>query len=321
MKDKYIKLIVDEENIDERIDIFIRDNYDESRNKIQEQIKEHNILLNDEKVKTNYRLKEGDIISFDPKIFELEEIKSEDIDLEVLYEDEYLSVVFKDKGILTHPTNKIRKNTLVNGLLYNYTRDNLSDLNGQDRPGIVHRLDKDTSGLLLIAKDNETHKKLSDQFRNREVDKYYLAICYGKFEETNGLIESYISRDLNNRKRMRSGIEGRYSKTLYKSLQYIDGYSLVLVKIITGRTHQIRVSMKDLNHPIVGDMLYYNRKSEFNIDSQLLNSYSIGFIHPYKEKYMRFHRKPDDEFLRVGNIIGFNFNNIDEEINKFEEEI
>ncbi len=311
MTSEEIRLIVDDSE-NERIDVYIRDNYEESRSKIQNQIKEGNILVNNERIKANYKVKDGDIISFSSSIFKLKELKGENLDLKVVYEDEYLAVIFKPKGMLTHPTTTIREHTLVNALLYKYNRNGLSNLNGYDRPGIVHRLDMDTSGLLVIAKNNDIHEKLSNEFKSRNVKKYYLAITYGEFDKKEDIIESFISRSSSNRKRMESSINGKYAKSKYWVIDSKRGYSLVLVKIYTGRTHQMRVHMNDINHPLVGDKLYFNRKSEFNVDSQLLNSYELSFIHPVLKKQMTFSHIPDDEFMRISNILKFNFKNIEE---------
>lgn len=294
-------LIEDVENL--RIDLFLADKYkNHSRSKISRLIKSGDILVNDKLVKPSYLVEKGDKISV--KTLEEEKIKliAENIPLDIIYEDEYIIILNKPKGLVVHPGVDNYSGTLVNGLL-NYTKE-LSDIGGEERPGIVHRLDKDTSGLLVIAKDNETHKILSEQLINREMKREYLLLVKGVIEEDRGKIDEPIGRNPNNRLKMTVIYENsKEAITYYKVLKRYDQYTYLKASLYTGRMHQIRVHMSHLGFPIVGDRVYGLKDKEFNVKDQLLHSYKIGFIHPVSKKYMEFTNHESKELNKVLNIL------------------
>ncbi len=269
-------------DVGKRADVFISENLDISRSQIKNLMKSAEILINGEVVKAGYILSENDEITIDIK--EKEGLKAEPIPIDVLFEDEYMAIIRKPQGIVVHPGAGIERGTLVSGLMNRF--GNLSNID-ESRPGIVHRLDKDTSGLMIIAKNNEFYEKIIEEFKNRLIEKKYLAFVHGRVDNK-GIVEGYIGRHHINRLKMTlkdSG--GKYSKTSYSPLEVYSEYSLLDVCLHTGRTHQIRVHMASINHPIVGDLLY-GRKNKFNIESQLLHSYYLKFIHPITKKEMEF---------------------------------
>ena len=274
-----IELFVDEED-DERLDVYLAVQLNEvSRSFIQKLIKEGLVIVNGETKKPRYLVKEGDYIKFQiPKPKKLE-IVHEDIPLDIHYEDEDIVIVNKPKDMVVHPAPGNYRGTLVNALLYHI--DNLSSINGIIRPGIVHRLDKDTSGLLVVAKNDNSHRFLSEQLKNREILREYVAITHGVLKNEEGIIDAPIGRDPRDRKRMAvNARNGKGAITYYRVLDYLDGYTLVQANLKTGRTHQIRVHFKHINHPIVGDPVYSNRKEDRKYDGQFLHARKLGFIHP-----------------------------------------
>ena len=269
-------------DVGKRADVFISENLDISRSQIKNLMKSAEILINGEVVKAGYILSENDEITIDIK--EKEGLKAEPIPIDVLFEDDYMAIIRKPQGIVVHPGAGIERGTLVSGLMNRF--GNLSNID-ESRPGIVHRLDKYTSGLMIIAKNNEFYEKIIEEFKNRLIEKKYLAFVHGRVDNK-GIVEGYIGRHHINRLKMTlkdSG--GKYSKTSYSPLEVYSEYSLLDVCLHTGRTHQIRVHMASINHPIVGDLLY-GRKNKFNIESQLLHSYYLKFIHPITKKEMEF---------------------------------
>lgn len=274
-----------EEDLDKRLDMFLCELYpDLSRNKIQTFIKNGDVLVNDTKVKTGYALKESDIITAN----ELE-VKSDieynlekvNMNLEILYEDDDVLVINKPKGLVVHPANSYEGDTLVNGLLYQI--DRLSTINGATRPGIIHRIDKDTSGLLLIAKSNEAHVILAKDISEHKVDRNYYAICYGTFEGKTGTINMPISRDESNRLRMAVNEGGKNAVTHFEVMEQYLNHSLLKVQLETGRTHQIRVHLAKIGHPLLGDPTYGPRKV-FGEEGQFLHAYKLSFMHPIKKE-------------------------------------
>lgn len=274
-----------EEDLEKRLDMFLCELYpDLSRNKIQTFIKNGDVLVNDTKVKTGYALKESDIITAN----ELE-VKSDieynlekvNMNLEILYEDDDVLVINKPKGLVVHPANSYEGDTLVNGLLYQI--DRLSTINGATRPGIIHRIDKDTSGLLLIAKSNEAHVILAKDISEHKVDRNYYAICYGTFEGKTGTINMPISRDESNRLRMAVNEGGKNAVTHFEVMEQYLNHSLLKVQLETGRTHQIRVHLAKIGHPLLGDPTYGPRKV-FGEEGQFLHAYKLSFMHPIKKE-------------------------------------
>lgn len=302
MKEEFI---ISDENINKRLDKFCTEispnNF--SRAFIQEAIKSGKILVNNEIKKQNYKLKMKDIISLEyEKNDEMKkEILPEDIDLDIIYEDDYILVINKDPGIIVHPAGNIWKGTIVNSLKHNYNfTDNFDD---EKRPGIVHRLDKDTSGILLIAKNPEVKEILSKQFKERVTDKYYLAITKGKLPNKKGIINKPIGRNPNQRHKMTIMGGAKESITKYKVLKNFKGdYNLLWLKILTGRTHQIRVHMKYIKNPILGDFMYNNKTvGEKGANRQMLHAAKISFFHPITNERMTLIAPLKDDFKEVIN--------------------
>lgn len=287
-----------------RIDKFISDELEEiPREKIKDFIKDKKIKVNDKIVKPSFKLKEGDEIEIDDSLFHVPTIDPEAMDLKVVYENDDYAIIDKDSNVIVHPAGKIVTGTLVNGLLDRYGYDGLSHIGGDDRPGIVHRLDKDTTGLIAITKNNESYKYFKKMFETRKVDKIYYAIVFGTFDKKSGTIENYMDRDPHNRRKMAVTSSGRKAISHYDVVAESDGFSLVKIKIVTGRTHQIRVHMTHLNHPILGDPVYGNVKHNFNLDHQLLHCAYVGFT-DMDGKYVSYKAKPHDDFLKYQKILG-----------------
>lgn len=287
-----------------RVDKYISDELDEiPREKIKDFIKASLIKVNNEKVKPSTKLKMGDEIFIDDSLFEVPEIVPEDIPLDIVYENEDYAIINKQKNLIVHPAGSIVTGTLVNALLFKYGYDGLSHIGGEDRPGIVHRLDKDTTGLMVIAKNNESYRYLKELFETRKVRKEYLAIVFGNFDQKSGRIENFMDRDPYNRRKMAVRPSGRKAISEYQVLSEVDGFSLVKVHIITGRTHQIRVHMTDINHPLLGDPVYGNFKHKFNLDHPLLHCTHLAFTDK-DGREMVFDKEVPEEFEKYKNILG-----------------
>ncbi len=268
-----------------RLDIIASEKLSQSRSHIKILIDEGKVLLNGKKVKAGQLVKEGWKISYDfEQAKPLEAIK-EDIDFEIIYQDDDLLVINKPQGLVVHPCSSTKSGTLVNGLLAKI--DNLSGINGVLRPGIVHRLDKNTSGLMIVAKNDFAHKFLASEIEKKvDFERQYIALCEGHFKESEGKIEGFLQRDKKDRKKMAVAANGKYAITHYKVIEQIGKYDLVKFKLETGRTHQIRVHCKSLGHPIVGDDVY--GRSVKGLKGQLLHSYNLKFIHPRTKNSMSF---------------------------------
>ena len=279
-----MEVVVNSES-NERIDKYLSNNTELSRTLISKMIDNGFILVNNKKTKSNYKVKEKDIIYIDDHYQEPMEVNPEKIDLNIIYEDEDIIVINKPSGMVVHPGNGNYSGTLVNGLMY-YT-NNLSDMNGEIRPGIVHRIDKDTSGLIIIAKNNKTHEILSKYFQDKTITRTYIALVKGELNTNTATIDAPIGRSENDRKKM--AITAKNSKNAITHLTVLKrykGYTLVKLKLDTGRTHQIRVHMSYIGHPVYNDPVYTNDKcSEFG---QFLHSYSMEFIHPTSKEKMYF---------------------------------
>lgn len=281
-----------EENIESRLDVYLSSILDESRTRIQDLIKSGNILVNGLKIKGSYKLVKGDELTVNiPELKELD-IKPQNIKLDIVYEDKYLLVVNKPAGMIVHPAKGHVDGTLVNALLYNIK--DLSGINGTLRPGIVHRLDKDTSGLIIVAKDDKTHQLLTDMFKNKEIEKIYYAIIKMDLKKESGRIETYIGRDKKDRKKMSVNSEGKFAITNFERIDHNAKYSLLKINLETGRTHQIRVHMSHFFAPIIGDSVY-GRKDEFN--RQMLHAYSLKFRHPITKKDMYITSRLHNDFI------------------------
>ena len=300
-----MQIIVNEENYSEntRLDKFLSDEISEySRSKLTKLIKSKDILVNDRPVKANYLVNINDKIDINLKKLDILPVLAQNIQLDIIYKDEYLAIINKPVGMIVHPTETIRQDTLVNALLYHF--DILSDLNGEERPGIVHRLDMDTSGLLVVAFNNEVHEKLKNQFQNRTIKKKYVAIVNGNFDQPTMTIEKPIARSMRNRKLMTVDESGRYAKTSLDVISQVEGYSLLDIDLFTGRTHQIRVHLNSINRPILGDPLYNKVKTKFNLNNQLLQAYRLEFIHPITKENMDFEIEYNKQITKYINVLG-----------------
>ncbi|WP_069650198.1 RluA family pseudouridine synthase [Caloranaerobacter ferrireducens] len=297
-----IELIV-EDDISERIDSYLAKKLEEvSRSYIKKLIKDGNIKVNDMQIKPKYVVNKGDLITI--KLPEPEELEliPEDLPIEIVYEDEDVAVVNKPQGMVVHPAPGNYSGTLVNALLFHL--ESLSTINGVVRPGIVHRIDKDTSGLLMIAKNDFAHMELSKQLKEHSITRIYYALVEGNIKEDSGTINAPIGRHPVDRKKM--AVTDRNSKnaiTHYKVLERFGQYTLIEAKLETGRTHQIRVHMSYIKHPLVGDPVYGSKKNKFKQEGQLLHAKVIGFIHPRTKKYMEFDSELPDYFNKVLNIL------------------
>lgn len=287
-----------------RIDKYLSDLFEEiPREKVKDFIKDEKIKINNKKIKPSYKLIFNDEIEISDKLFEKEKIEAEDMNLKIIYENEDYAIIDKDENVIVHPAGSIVSGTLLNGLLDHFGYDNLSHIGGDDRPGIVHRLDKDTTGLMVIAKSNSSYKYLKNLFETRKIDKEYLAICNGIFQKKSGTIQTFMDRDPNNRRKMAVTNSGRDAISKYEVISENNGYSLVKIKILTGRTHQIRVHMTHINHPLLGDPVYGNVKHKFNLDHQLLHCHKLGFTDKngiYKEFCADCH----EDFKKYQKILG-----------------
>lgn len=296
--DNIIKIDVYNDNED-RLDLFLSEELEGiTRSAIQKLIKSGNITVNNKVKKSSYLLKEGDRVLINIPEARPIEIFPEDIPIDILYEDNDLAIVNKVQGMVVHPAPGNYSGTLVNALLFHI--GDLSMTNGLIRAGIVHRLDKDTSGLLIIAKNEITHYELTKQFKDRSVLKEYITLVHNNVKE-DGKINKPIGRNPKNRKKMAVVQNGKEAITSYQVLKSYNKYTLLKIDLKTGRTHQIRVHMADINHPIVGDPVYSSGKNEFKIDKQLLHAFKIGFIHPKREEYMEFEKDVPEDFENIIN--------------------
>ncbi len=288
----------------QRLDLYLLETEfkDKSRSFVQNLIKGEHVLVNDLKVKTGYILKTGDEVT----IFDVEPVKLDlkpvNLNLDILYEDEHLLVINKPEGLVVHPASSYHEPTLVHGLMHQV--ESLSSINGVIRPGIVHRIDKDTSGLLVVAKTDEAHQNLSEKLKNHEIKRTYLALVYHDFTEEEGTITAPIGRHPKNRLKMTVIEDGKHAVTHFKVLKRFDKkYTLISCELETGRTHQIRVHMAYINHPIVGDPLY-GPKQVISDHGQFLHATKLSFEHPIKKEYMTFTADIPDYFQKFIDQLG-----------------
>ncbi len=292
MADSRYLFHVTEEYEDERIDKYISVLIDSlSRSFIQKLLKDGHVLVNDQPVKQNFRLKEGDEVAFSlPKAVE-PDILPEDIPLDILYEDDDVLVVNKPKGMVVHPAAGHYSHTLVNALMY-HCRDSLSGINGVMRPGIVHRIDRDTTGSLLVCKNDAAHISIAAQLKEHSIVRRYRAVVYGVLDQEEGTVDLPVGRDPHDRKRMAAGVKnGKEAVTHYKVLQRFHGYTYIECRLETGRTHQIRVHMEAIGHPLLGDEVYRrnmpgNGKPPCQLQGQTLHAMILGFRHPGSGEYI-----------------------------------
>lgn len=285
-----MKLIVEQSDAGQRLDVYVSSRLDTiSRSCAQQLVLGGNILVNGDKQSSKkYKVKTSDEIEVDIPEPEENSVEPEDIALDIVYEDDDVLVVDKPRGMVVHPGAGTANGTLVNALL-NYCGDSLSSINDSDRPGIVHRIDKDTSGLLMVAKNNNAHESLAAQLKNHSCRREYTALVYDNIVEDDITIDKPIGRDERNRlRRAVNGSAPRDAVTHIHVIKRYGKYTLVKARLETGRTHQIRVHMAYISHPLVGDLLYGPRKQKFVKDGQLLHAGVLGFIHPTSGEYMEF---------------------------------
>ena len=289
-----IKLIVDEDLSDIRIDLYLKESTDLSRTYIQNLISNNRILVNGESTTNKYKVKVNDSISIDYDEKTLTTISPRDIPLDIIYEDEDVIVINKQKGLVVHPAPGNYDNTLVNGLLY-LSKD-LSDVNGYYRPGIVHRIDKDTSGLLVVAKNNKAHQILSNQLQDKTCFRKYYAIVNGVVENNKGEIDAPIGRNPKDRQKMCvTDLNSKDAYTIFTTLERYNDSSLLDIELKTGRTHQIRVHMAYINHYVINDPKY--GKNLIDETGQYLHAYYLSFIHPTTNKRVEFYA-PMPEYMK-----------------------
>jgi len=303
MEDKEINYIIDDEQAGIRIDKLISNqNEGLTRNHIQNLIGQGHITVNQKQVKTNYKVKAGDQICIQLPEPEDIHIEPEDIPLDIVYEDEDLLVINKPKGMVVHPAAGHYSGTLVNAVMY-HCRENLSSINGVLRPGIVHRIDMDTTGLLVVCKNDLAHNSLAEQLKVHSITRKYQAIVYGTFKEPTGTIDRPIGRHPVDRKKQAIDVRnGRQAVTHYRVLEtFGDKYSLIECQLETGRTHQIRVHMASIQHPLLGDTVYGPNKNPYHLQGQALHAGTLGFNHPRTGEYMEFTKEPPEYFQTLIN--------------------
>ncbi|HBV68880.1 MAG TPA: RNA pseudouridine synthase [Clostridiales bacterium] len=300
--DNEIIIISDTEN--ERIDVYISSQQgDISRNSVQKLIADGSIRVNDKNVKANYKVKLNDCIRIVLPEPEVLDIAAEDIPIEIVYEDDDLAVINKPQGMVVHPAPGHYSGTLVNGLMYHLK--NLSSINGILRPGIVHRLDMNTSGLMLVAKNDKSHNFLAKCLKEHSINRIYFALVEGNITNDSGVIDAPLGRSEKDRKKRTVTYKNsKNAVTNYWVEKRYGKYTLIKLKLETGRTHQIRVHMKHIGHPVVGDDVYGSKTNKFLLNGQLLHSKSIGFVHPSTGEYMEFESELPDYFQKVLKIIG-----------------
>ena len=269
-----------------------------SRTTIQRMIEEGNVLVNEKIVKTSYKVLEGDLITIIPEEAKEIDLLAQDIPLNVVYEDDDILLVNKQKGMVVHPGNGNPDGTLVNAIMAR-CKESLSGIGGKIRPGVVHRIDKDTSGLVIIAKNDKAHIDISEQIKNRAVEKTYLALVRGNIKENEAVINMPIARSVKDRKKMAVDKKGKEAITEFEVLKRYDGFTYIKVKIKTGRTHQIRVHMAEIGYPIVGDEVYSNGRNPFGIKGQMLHAAKLGFIHPKTKEKVVFEAPLPEYFEEI----------------------
>ncbi len=281
------RFVVEQNDVGKRLDVFLEEKLQQSRSHIKNMIEDDLVFYNQKNVKSGQKLKLGDVIEcqeFEPKELDL---SPQNIDIDIVYEDDDLAVINKPQGMVVHPAGGNESNTLVNALLFHLK--NLSSINGVVRPGIVHRIDKNTSGLLVVAKNDKAHISLAKQIEEKSCHRYYLALCHGNFKEDNGTITTHIARSKKDRKQMAvcPDNEGKIAITHYNVLQRFGDYTFVEFVLSTGRTHQIRVHSKYIHHPIVGDDVY-GVTDKFKTNGQLLHAYKLELTQPTTGERLTF---------------------------------
>ena len=295
--------IVDESTDHIRIDKYLNELLpDQSRSYIQKLLKDGHILVNNSIIKPNYKVKADDRIQIDiPEPIEAN-IEAENIPLDIIYEDNDVLIVNKPKEMVVHPAPGNYSGTLVNALMY-HCKDSLSNINGVLRPGIVHRIDKNTTGCLIVCKNDQSHNFVADQLSEHSINRIYVGIVYGVLKDDEGTIDVPIGRNKRDRKLMSVNEDGKRAITHYKVLKRFRDYTLVQFKLETGRTHQIRVHMAYINHPLLGDDQYGRQKCKFNLTGQCLHAKTIGLIHPSTKEYIEFEVDEPEYFKHLLDIL------------------
>lgn len=292
-----VTITIEQENAGERIDKALSTiQEDWSRSQIANWITDGIIKVNGEGVKAKYKVKEGDVIEVDVPDPESLEVIPEDLDLEIIYEDKDVLVVNKPKGMVVHPAPGHLTGTLVNGLMHHC--QDLSGINGVLRPGIVHRIDKDTSGLLMVAKNDHAHHSLVDQLVNKTVTRKYTALVHGHIAHDKGTIDAPIGRDPKDRQKQAIVDNGKHAVTHFTVMERLGDYTLVECRLETGRTHQIRVHMNYIGYPLVGDPKYGPKKT-IDFGGQVLHAGVLGFVHPVTEEYLEFEVPLPDDYVAL----------------------
>ena len=294
--------IVEKEDIGKRLDIYLSEKNEEiTRSYIKNLIDDGKVLVNGKIVKSGFKVKPGDSIDVEIVEKQAENIVAEDIPLDIVYEDEDIIIINKAKGMVVHPANGNYTGTVVNSLMHSH-EGRLSSINGVVRPGIVHRIDKDTSGIIVVAKNDNAHKKLSDQFKVHSISRKYVALVKGIIKEDELTIDKPIGRSTKDRKKMAvTDKNSRNAVTHISVLRrfYTSNVTLVEARLETGRTHQIRVHMASLHHPLIGDEVYGKKDPKFKVEGQMLHAKSLGFIHPTTNEFVEFDSELPDYFKKI----------------------
>ena len=300
-----MKIIVDELINNERLDLYLSKILtDLSRSKLQQEIKNGKITVDEVKIKPSAKLKGGEVIVIDDDLNQKSlQIIPEKLPLEIVWENENMTVINKPSGMLTHPTTIELSGTLVNALLYHYGRENLSNINGEMRLGIVHRLDRNTSGLIMIAKNNKTHEFLTNKMKEKAFRKNYLAVVRGVIEQDEFMIKTPIGRHPTQPYKMAVSENGKESLSIVKVLKRFKSATLIDVTLVTGRTHQIRVHLSSINHPVYNDTLYGFGKMKIRTEEQVLQSYKLEFPEPFSENKILLEIPMDAKLQKVLNFL------------------
>lgn len=295
---------IEKEDVSKRLDIFLTEKNDEiTRSYIKNLIEDGKILVNGDTVKSGYKLKFNDLVDVEIVEKQAENIIPEDIPLNIVFEDDDIIIINKEKGMVVHPANGNYTGTIVNSLM-NSHKDNLSSINGVIRPGIVHRIDKDTSGIIVVAKNDNAHKKLSEQFKVHSIKRKYIALVKGIVKEDSITIDKPIGRSTKDRKKM--AITDKNSRNAVTHISvlkrfYSSNVTLIETQLETGRTHQIRVHMTSLHHPLVGDEVYGKKDPKFKVNGQMLHAKYLGFIHPTTNEFVEFDSELPEYFKDILN--------------------
>lgn len=297
--DEIREFLVEESSDLDRLDVFLSEQLgDMSRSYIQKIIKDKKVSVNGKERKANYVVKENDKVVIEIPAPKLLEVEAENIPLDIVYEDDDVLIINKPQNMVVHPAPGNYTGTLVNAIIY-HCKDKLSSINGIIRPGIVHRIDKDTSGLLMIAKNNNAHNSLADQLKDHSIEREYEFICHGVVKEDKITVNKPLARNPKDRLKMAIVEGGREAITHFEVIKRYENFTHMRAKLETGRTHQIRVHALSLNHPLLGDSIYGPKNTKFKLQGQTLHAKKLGFIHPTKEEYVEFDSELPQYFQKV----------------------